>query len=268
MVERLKYIAGFFLAPKAGPVPHLKGALNYLLVCVIIIFLFWLSLSAISVTFNFSFLDFYGKRIWDGFVLTIQLSASSLIISLILGALVAAGQSTRILPLRYLCDVYVKIIRGTPLIVQIYLFFYIIGTAWGIDNRFIAGVFILSIFEGAYIAEIIRGGYLSLDSTQLEAACSVGFTKKQTLRYVVLPQMITRTLPALTGQFANVIKDSSLLSIIAVIEMTQALREISATTFQLFECYLLLGALYLCLTLPITFASRLFEKRFNYALKT
>jgi polar amino acid transport system permease protein len=263
----LKHLLNCFLAPRDKPVHPLKGALNYLLVCVLIILLFWASLSAISVTFNFSFVQLYGQRITAGFLLTIQLSVVSLVISLVLGALVAAGQSSRILPLRYACDVYVKIIRGTPLIVQIYLFFYIIGTAWGIENRFIAGVFILSIFEGAYLAEIIRGSFLSLDNTQLEAARSVGFTQQQTMRHVILPQMIARTLPALTGQFANVIKDSSLLSIIAVIEMTQALREISATTFQLFESYILLGALYLCLTLPITFISRLFEKRFNYARK-
>ncbi|MCL1798911.1 MAG: amino acid ABC transporter permease [Eggerthellaceae bacterium] len=263
-----KNIFGLFLAPKNKAVPLFKRALNYLLVCVLIIVVFWASLSVLSINFSFGFLNLYKTRILDGFILTVQLSLVSLIISLLLGTLVAVGQRSRILPIRYLCDVYVKIIRGTPLIVQIYLFFYIIGTAWGIKNRFIAGVLILSIFEAAYIAEIIRGSFLSLDKTQLEAANSLGFTRRQALRYVVLPQMIARTLPALTGQFANVIKDSSLLSIIAVIEMTQTMREISATTFQLFESYILLGALYLCLTLPITFVSRLFEERFNYAPKT
>jgi len=265
MRNPLKSISGLFLATKDTPVPPLKGAFNYLLICVLIILFFWISLSTLSVSFNFDFIGLYGKRIFDGFVLTIQISVGSLIISLILGCLVAIGQISRFLPTRYLCDVYVKIIRGTPLIMQIYLFFYIIGAAWGIENRLVAGVLILSIFEGAYIAEIIRGSFLSLDETQLEASRSIGFTRKQTLRYVIIPQMVARTLPALTGQFANVIKDSSLLSIIAVIEMTQTMREISATTFQLFESYLLLGALYLCLTLPITFVGRQFEKKFNYA---
>lgn len=147
---------------------------------------------------------------------------------------------------------------------QIYLFFYIIGTAWGITNRFIAGVLILSIFEGAYISEIIRGSLLSLDETQLEAAKAVGFTKKQTVRYVIFPQLMAQTLPALTGQFASIIKDSSLLSMIAVIELTQTMREISATNFKLFECYFFLGVLYLCLTLPISFISEKLERRFDY----
>ncbi|MCL2826002.1 MAG: amino acid ABC transporter permease [Eggerthellaceae bacterium] len=258
---------GVFLAPKDKPVPPLKGVANYLLVCVLVIAFFWLSLSVISVSFNFGFVGFYGKRIVDGLILTVEISLASLVLSLVLGILVAAGQSVSVLPVRYLCDVYVKVIRGTPLIMQIYLFYYIVGTAWGISDRFIAGVLILSIFEGAYIAEIVRGSLLSLDETQLDAARSVGFTRAQTARYVIIPQMVARTLPALTGQFASVIKDSSLLSIIAVIEMTQTMREISAATFQLFESYLLLGALYLCLTLPIAFVSRLFEKRFDYARK-
>ena len=148
---------------------------------------------------------------------------------------------------------------------QIYLFFYIVGTAWGIENRLVAGVLILSVFEGAYLAEIIRGSLLSIDETQRDAARAVGFTTLQAWRFVVLPQMVARTLPALTGQFASIIKDSSLLSLIAVIELSQAMREISASNFKLFECYLLLGALYLCLTLPLSAVGRFFEKRFDYA---
>lgn len=127
---------------------------------------------------------------------------------------------------------------------QIYLFFYIVGTAWGVENRFVAGVIILSTFEGAYISEIIRGSLLSLEESQLEAARAVGFTQRQTLRYVILPQLITRTLPALTGQFTSIIKDSSLLSMIAVIELTQTIREITAVNFRMFECYLALGLMW------------------------
>ena len=82
--------------------------------------------------------------------------------------------------------------------------------------------------------------------------------------YVILPQLVARTLPALTGQFASIIKDSSLLSLIAVIELTQTMREISAANFRLFECYLALGLLYLCLTLPVSFISERLERRFRY----
>ena len=130
----------------------------------------------------------------------------------------------------------------------------------------LAGIIILSLFSGAYIAEIVRGSLLSLDAGQMEAARAVGFTRAQTLRYVVAPQLVARTLPALTGQVASIIKDSSLLSVIAVIELTQTMREITATNYNFFfGGFLLLGALYLVLTLPIMAVSRHFEKRLDYA---
>jgi polar amino acid transport system permease protein len=182
----------------------------------------------------------------------------------LLGLGTALAQGSSFLPLRYLSKAYVTFIRGTPLIMQIYLFFYILGTAWGIDNRFLAGVLILAIFEGAYIAEIIRGSMLSLDVVQEEAARSVGFTPYQSWRYVLIPQLLSRTLPALTGQFASIIKDSSLLSMIAVIELTQTMREISAVNFRLFECYFVLGLLYLALTFPVTLLSKWLERKYDY----
>ena len=142
--------------------------------------------------------------------MTVGISAASLVLSLVLGVLVAAGQGARFLPLRYLCDFYVKIIRGTPLIVQVYFFYYIIGTAWGIDNRVLAGIIILSLFSGAYIAEIVRGSLLSLDAGQMEAARAVGFTRAQTLRYVVAPQLVARTLPAYAQPAEPTLEDAYL----------------------------------------------------------
>ena len=242
-----------------------RMVLSYLVVCAVIVGFFWLSLSMVGVALDFSFVAQYHARIIDGLLLTLQISVGSLILSLMVGLLVAMGQGCRVLPVRCLCDVYVKIIRGTPLLAQIYLFFYIVGTAWGVENRLVAGIAILSVFSGAYIAEIVRGSLTSLDAGQLEAARAVGFTRAQTLRYVVVPQLVSRTLPALTGQFASIVKDSSLLSVIAVIELTQTMQEISASTFNLFGTYLFLAALYLCLTLPIMFASRWFERRLDYA---
>jgi len=242
----------------------LRAAVNMLLLSAALIILFWFSLSRIGVTFDFSFLPELKGRLWDGFLMTVGLSVASLLLSLALGIVSAVLQSSKVIVLRYLAKLYVTIIRGTPLIMQIYLFYYIVGTAFGIQNRFLCGVLILSVFEGAYIAEIIRGSLLSMDGTQLEAAKAVGFTKKQTVTLVILPQLTARTLPALTGQFASIIKDSSLLSIIAVIELTQTMREITATNFKLFECYLVLGILYLILTLPISFASKRLERVFQY----
>lgn len=206
----------------------------------------------------------YWQRISTGFMMTLIISAFSFVLSLSIGISAATMRNSSFKILKYISISYIEFIRGTPLIMQIYLFFYIIGTAWGIDNRMIAGIVILSIFEGAYIAEIIRGSFISLDQTQIEAAKAVGFNRRQTLRFVVLPQLIARTLPALTGQFASIIKDSSLLSIIAVIELTHSVREISALNFRLFEAYFILGFLYLCITLPVSYLSKKLERRFRY----
>ena len=242
-----------------------KVALNYLLVCLLVLAGLWAALGALDYRMDFGFVGAMSGRIGSGFVTTLEISAASLVISLLIGALVAAGRGCRVLPVRYLCDLYVRIIRGTPLIMQIYLFYYVIGTALGMEDRFWAGVLILSGFEGAYIAEILRGGLISIDTTQRDAARAVGFTRTQTLRHVIIPQMVARTLPALTGQFASIVKDSSLLSLIAVVELTQTMREISAANFRLFECYFLLGVLYLVITLPLDAVGRYFERRFDYA---
>lgn len=260
----MRLMKKLFLLQEDGKASLPGVLLNFFLVMVLFVAVFWLSLGAINVRLEFGFLGQFRLRLWDGFLVTIGISAASLVLSLLIGMFSAAGCSSSLLFIRILCSIYVKFIRGTPLIMQIYLFFYIVGTAWGVENRYVAGTIILSVFEGAYISEIIRGSLLSLDESQLEAARAVGFTQRQTLRYVILPQMITRTLPALTGQFASIIKDSSLLSMIAVIELTQTIREITAVNFRMFECYLFLGFLYLCLTLPVSFVSKKLERRFQY----
>ena len=241
--------SNIFMAAKDSPVAPWKRALNYFVVVVAVVAVVGVSLSMAGIALNFDFVVQYRTRIWDGFCLTVFISLFSLVGSLIIGIPVALGQNARFLPVRYLCDFYVKIIRGTPLIAQIYLFYYIIGTAWGVENRVVAG---------------IRGGYESLPRGPIEAARALGLSRVQCAISVELPQMVSRILPALTGQFASIIKDSSLLSVIAVIELTQTMREISATNYNFFGCFLLLGALYLCLTLPIMFISRYFEKKMDY----
>lgn len=243
-------------------------AFNALLLAVLVVGVVSFSISKVGLTFDFSFLPRFKVRLWDGFLMTIMLSVYSLVVSLFIGTIVAISSNSRIILAKISANIYVKLIRGTPLIMQIYLFYYIIGTAFGISNRVVAGVVILSIFEGAYISEILRGSLRSMDQKQLEVAKSVGFTKLQTLKLVILPQLVARTLPALTGQFASIIKDSSLLSMIAVIELTQTIREISATNLKLFESYLFLGVLYLLLTLPLSFLSEKLEKRFGYGTGT
>jgi len=127
------------------------------------------------------------------------------------------------------------------------------------------GVLILSFFAGAYVAEIIRAGLASIPTAQLETARSLCFTPAQTLRYIVIPQLARIVLPPLTGQFASLVKDSSILSFIAVNELTKNVLEVDALTFTTFENLAILAVLYLLITLPISLLTRNLERKMTYA---
>lgn len=173
-------------------------------------------------------------------------------------------QRSRIYFLKIIAKSFVEIIRGTPLLVQVLIFFYVVASAFGIENRFLNGVIILSIFSGAYLSEIIRGGIEAVGKSNFEIAQAIGLTKIQTYRYVVLPQVLRAILPAIAGQLVSLIKDSSLLSIIAVKELTMAANEMNSATFSTIEAYLPLVVGYLIITMPISFFSKYLEKRFHY----
>ncbi|WP_320130128.1 amino acid ABC transporter permease [uncultured Sphaerochaeta sp.] len=242
--------------------------LNKVVSIGIVILLFvgfvWWSVRAIDLHLDFSTLLVYRHRLLQGFLMTIVISLGSLIFSLAIGSVSALGQKSSFLVFRYFCKTYVQLIRGTPLLVQIYFFYYIIGSAWGWNNRLIAGITILSIFEGAYISEIIRGGMESIDDQQFEIAKSIGLSPLKTFHLITFPVLMARILPALAGQFASIIKDSSLLSVIAVIELTQSIQEISADNFRMFENYLFAGFLYFVLTFSVSMLSRMFERRYKH----
>jgi polar amino acid transport system permease protein len=212
--------------------------------------------------------DFHWESVWeyrqkfiDGFMMTIIISSSALILSLLIGLFFAYGQGSRIIILRFFSRFYVEVIRGTPLLVQILIFFYVFANNLGFDNRYIVGTVILALFAGAYVTEMIRAGLQSIGLEQYESAKSLGFTPFQTYRYIILPQAYKRIIPPLTGQFASIIKDSSLLSIISISEFTMNAQEVNAYTYSTLESYIPLAIGYLLLTYPISlFASRL-EKR-------
>lgn len=207
----------------------------------------------------------YRQKFLQGWLMTLGLSAASLLLSVLIGLLTALARRSLFLPLRYAAVLYVEVIRGTPLLVQILILFYVIANAFGVDNRYLVGVLTLSLFAGAYLAEMIRSGIESIRDSQLESARAIGLTRGQTYRHVIFPQVLRQLLPPLTGQFASIIKDSSLLSIIAVSEFTLNAQEVNAFTYSTLESYLPLALGYLLLTLPISLASRVLERRFHFA---
>jgi polar amino acid transport system permease protein len=206
----------------------------------------------------------YRRLFFKGWILTIELSIASLFLSLAIGLVVALCSRSKLPLISILSKCYVELIRGTPLLVQILFFYYVVAHSVGLQNRYIAGVIILSMFNGAYIAEMIRGGIETVSATQLDSARAIGLSPVQTYRFVIFPQAIRHIIPPLTGQFASIIKDSSLLSIIGINELTNTAQQINSATYSTLETYLPLGIAYLLLTLPISLWSRLLEKRFQY----
>ena len=239
-------------------------AFSGLLVVLALTAVFWFGFSRLGYRFAWATIYDYRVNFLRGYGTTLLIAALSLGLSLLLGIIFGIGQSSSFLPYRYLSRFYIELIRGTPLLVQILIFFYVVANAAGLNNRFVVGVLTMSLFSGAYIAEIIRGGVESIAESQLETARSLGFTPWLTYRHVVFPQVITRILPSMAGQLASLIKDSSLLSVIAIKEFTMAAREMNANTFSTLEAYIPLAVGYLLLTLPISRLTRYLEKKFSY----
>jgi polar amino acid transport system permease protein len=237
---------------------------NVALVIVATAGFFTFAFSRLQYGFDWASVYAYRGNFLRGFGMTLVISAFSLLLSVGLGLMVGVGSRSRVLFLRYLARGYVEIIRGTPLLVQILIFFYVVANAIGVQNRYLVGVIIMALFSGAYVSEIFRAGIESVGESQLESARSLGLTKRQTYRYVILPQVVRRILPPLAGQLASLIKDSSLLSIIAVKEFTLAAREVNSATFSTLESFIPLAVGYLILTLPISLLSKRLERRFAF----
>lgn len=196
-----------------------------------------------------------------GLALTLQISALSLVFALLLGLLVGLARISQNPTARDLSALYVELIRGTPLLVQIFIMYFFIGTVLKL-SAFWAGVIALSFFTAAYVAEIVRAGIQAVPKGQTEAAQSLGLSPLQTMRHVILPQATRRILPPLAGQFINLIKDSSLVSVMALTDLTKAGREVVGSTFMPFEVWFTVAAMYLLLTSLLSWAVRGLERRY------
>ena len=247
-----------------GSRPWLAGAFNCAVAFLLLAFLIYLSFYHLTTRKGWHEVAGYWRNFLDGWVVTVLIAVASLILSTLGGVIIALSRRSSILVLRDLSKIYVEIIRGTPLLVQIYIFTYGIFHQAGIDNRYVAGVLILSGFSGAYIGEIIRAGIESIGKSQIESARAIGLTTAQIYRHIIFPQTIRRILPPLAGQFASLIKDSSLLSIIGLNEFTQNAQNVNSDTFCTLESYFPLAAGYLILTLPISLWTQSLEKKHKF----
>ena len=238
--------------------------LAHVLVVALFAALVVLAFSRVNYTWNWAGVWEYREKFLQGWLTTVALSLAALVVSTIVGVVAAVCLQSRNVFLEAVGRVYVELIRGNPLLVQLLIGFYVIASAVGLENRFVVGVLVLSLFSGAYMAEIFRGGLAAIPQTQRDSARAIGLTPWQSFRLVILPQAIRLVLPAVAGQFVSLIKDSSLLSVIAVSEFTLAAQEVNSFTYSTLESYLPLAAGYLLLTLPLSAVSRLLERRYRY----
>ncbi len=227
--------------------------------------------SAIYATFNAIKYEWNWAAIWEwralimrGWWVTLLLSLGALVLSVVIGLLLMTGQRSRIVPVRLFSRGCVEIIRGTPLLVQLLIGYYGVANALHIDSSMFVGIVILAFFEGAYLAEIFRAAWESISASQLEAAKAVGFNRVQTWRHVIFPQALRRALPGTAGQMVSLVKDSSLLSVIGVVEVTQQMRVAYSSTYAALEGFIPLALLYLAITLPLSWWARTLETKFKY----
>ena len=183
------------------------------------------------------------------------------------------GALSRFRPLNFIASVYVEVFRATPLMVQLFIVYYILLAGLDLPSfklfglirfeRFVPGVIALSLNSAAYLSEIIRSGIQSIDGGQTEAARSLGMTQVQNMRHIVLPQAIKNILPAIANEFVTIIKESSICWTIGVQEIMSAVNSVKAATFTIGEALIIAACIYFCLTFPTSKIIEYFERKMS-----
>lgn len=196
--------------------------------------------------------------------ITVEITAISVGLGLFIGCMVGIARLCTIKPLRYFANVYVDFIRGTPLLIQIFLVYFALPaiTSQRVDP-FFAAIAACSINSGAYIAEIFRAGIQSIDKGQMEAGRSLGMSWVQTMRYIIMPQAFKRIIPPLGNEFIAMLKDSSLVSVIGFEELTRRGQLIIARTYASFEIWMVVAIIYLVMTFAVARFVGMLERRYE-----
>jgi polar amino acid transport system permease protein len=197
-----------------------------------------------------------------GVLVTLEITGYSLVLAAIIGLTTALLRLSGSVVGRWLARIYLESIRNTPLLVQIFFLYFVMAPIFDI-GRTATAVLALSLFEGAYASEIFRAGITSIDKGQWEACYSLGLSRMQSYRAVILPQALRRVLPPLTSQAVSLIKDSALVSTIAISDLTMEGRTIIAETFLSFEIWFVVAAIYLVLTLTLSALASSLERHFS-----
>lgn len=197
-----------------------------------------------------------------GLAATIKIAVISICFAIILGLIFGLMSVSLSKFLKVIATVYVDIIRGTPVIVQAFFIYFGLPSAFNFKmSALTAGILTIGSNAGAYMAEIFRGGILSVDKGQLEAARSLGLSYSQSMRKVILPQAVIKMIPSFINQFIISLKDTSLLTVIGIRELTQSGEIIVSSTYRSFEIWAMVGCLYFILITIISYISRYVERR-------
>jgi polar amino acid transport system permease protein len=211
--------------------------------------------------FFFTFVDgsFVSGPLLSGIWVTIKITAASLLLSSIFGLVTTLFRLSDSFAARLLARGYMELVRNTPLLVQIFFIYFVISPVLGF-GRLTSAILALSLFEGAYASEIFRAGILSIQQEQWEAAYSIGLNRWNTYRHVILPQAIRHMLPPLVSQAVSLIKDSALVSTIAIYDLTMQGEQIIADTYMVFELWFTIAAIYLIMTATLSVVVNRMEK--------
>ena len=206
--------------------------------------------------------EFISGPLLKGLSVTFQITGLSLVLAFGVGLLTALLRLSNSILGIILARGYIEIIRNTPLLVQLFFIYFVLSPVLDI-GAFACAVLALSLFEGAYASEIFRAGIISIHKGQWEAAFGLGLNTFQTYRLIILPQAVRQILPPLTSQAVSLIKDSALVSTIAIYDLTMRGQEIIAETFLVFEIWFTVAAIYLTVTLVLSLTVFYMEKRFK-----
>ena len=206
-----------------------------------------------KVKLDFSVMPRYFPMLLTGLKMTLLLTILSVGIGVVLGLIAALMRMSRFKVIRFIGTAYIEIVRGTPLMVQLYLIFFGLPQLLGfIIPDIVAAVVALGFNSGAYVAEIIRAGIQAVDIGQTEAAYSLGMNKSLTMWYIIIPQAIKNILPALVNEFITLIKESSVVSVIGLTELTRDSSLIESVTFRAFEPLITIALLYFIMTFTLS----------------
>ncbi|MDM8517896.1 amino acid ABC transporter permease [Desulfobacterales bacterium HSG16] len=195
----------------------------------------------------------------SGILITLKIAGISMIFAFFFGLGTAFLRLSDSLIGTFIARLYLEVIRNTPLLIQIFFLYFVISPIIGIGS-FASAVIALSLFEGAYISEIFRAGIISVHFGQWEAASSLGMSRYETYRYVILPQAVKRVLPPLTSQAISLIKDSALVSTISIYDLTMRGQEIISETYLTFEIWFIVAGIYLLINLTLSLCVNIMER--------